>query len=49
MPYALVATNDRLSAGLADGQLWGSLNRGDSRVALQRRGETLDALDHARG
>jgi photosystem II stability/assembly factor-like uncharacterized protein len=30
MPYALLALEDRLFAGLADGQLWQSLDRGDS-------------------
>jgi len=30
MPYALVATGDRLFAGLADGQLWQSADQGDS-------------------
>jgi hypothetical protein len=30
MPYALVATKDRLFAGLADGQLWESNDRGES-------------------
>ena len=30
MPYALVATADRLYAGLANGQIWESRDRGDS-------------------
>ena len=30
MPYALVATDDRLFAGLANGELWESRDRGDS-------------------
>jgi BNR/Asp-box repeat len=30
MPYALVATRDRLFAGLANGELWESRDRGDS-------------------
>jgi photosystem II stability/assembly factor-like uncharacterized protein len=30
MPYALVATNDRVFAGLANGELWESRNRGDT-------------------
>ena len=30
MPYALVATSERLFAGLANGELWASRNRGDS-------------------
>jgi hypothetical protein len=30
MPYALVATEQRLFAGLANGELWESRDRGDS-------------------
>jgi photosystem II stability/assembly factor-like uncharacterized protein len=30
MPYALVTTDHRLFAGMADGQLWESLDRGDT-------------------
>ena len=30
MPSALLATGDRLFAGLSDGQLWESRDRGDS-------------------
>jgi photosystem II stability/assembly factor-like uncharacterized protein len=30
MPYALVATEARLFAGLANGELWESRDRGDS-------------------
>ena len=30
MPYALVATSERLFAGLANGELWESRDRGDS-------------------
>jgi photosystem II stability/assembly factor-like uncharacterized protein len=44
MPYALLATDDRLFAGLADGRLWQSRDRGDSWTALQLRGGALDAL-----
>ena len=44
MPYALVATDGRLFAGLADGQLWESRDRGDSWTPLQLRGGALDAL-----
>ena len=40
MPYALVATRDRLFAGLANGELWESRDRGDS----WRRCELLEAL-----
>src|SRR5436305_1675865 len=34
----------RLFAGLADGQLWGSRDRGDNWTALQLGGDTLDAV-----
>src|SRR5262245_30853486 len=44
MPYALVATDARLFAGLADGQLWQSRDRGDHWTALQIAGDPLDAL-----
>jgi hypothetical protein len=44
MPYALVAADGRLFAGLADGQLWESRDRGDTWTRLQLRGGTLDAL-----
>jgi photosystem II stability/assembly factor-like uncharacterized protein len=50
MPYALVATDGRLFAGLSDGRLWESHDRGDTWTALQLGGDTLDALvalDHA--
>jgi photosystem II stability/assembly factor-like uncharacterized protein len=49
MPYALVATDGRLFAGLANGQLWQSGDRGDTWTALQLDGDSLDAivaLDH---
>jgi hypothetical protein len=44
MPYALVATERRLFAGLGNGQLWESGNRGDSWTALQLDGGSLDAI-----
>src|SRR5436190_6400844 len=44
MPYALVATDGRLFAGLADGQLWESRDHGDSWTLLQLRGAALDSL-----
>jgi photosystem II stability/assembly factor-like uncharacterized protein len=44
MPYALVATEDRLFAGLADGQLWESPDRGESWRACALRGGELTAL-----
>ena len=39
MPYALVATRDRLVAGLANGELWESRDRGDSWRRCEVRGE----------
>src|SRR5439155_22771232 len=50
MPYALLATDGRLFAGLADGRLWESRDQGDAWTVLQLGGDTLDALlalDHA--
>lgn len=44
MPYALLATDDRLFAGLADGQLWQSTDRGDAWSALSLDGEAVDAV-----
>jgi hypothetical protein len=44
MPYALVATERRLFAGLANGQLWESRNRGDSWTDLQLDGDSLGAI-----
>src|SRR5207248_546340 len=44
MPYALVATERRVFAGLANGRLWESGNRGDSWTALQLTGASLDAI-----
>ena len=44
MPYALLAADGRLFAGLADGQLWESRDRGDSWTALRLQGDPLDAL-----
>jgi hypothetical protein len=43
MPYALVATEGRLFAGLADGQLWESNDRGDSWHAWRARGRFTHA------
>jgi hypothetical protein len=51
MPYALVAANGRLFAGLADGQLWESADQGDSWHACTLRGDPLTklhALAHGR-
>lgn len=44
MPYALLATDGRLFAGLADGQLWESRDQGDNWTPLQLGGAALDAL-----
>jgi photosystem II stability/assembly factor-like uncharacterized protein len=44
MPYALVATDGRLFAGLADGQIWQSGDRGDSWSPLRFEGDRLGAL-----
>src|SRR5919197_6011244 len=45
MPYALVAAEGRLFAGLADGQLWESTNRGESWHACALEGEPLMRLN----
>jgi photosystem II stability/assembly factor-like uncharacterized protein len=39
MPYALVATDDRVFAGLANGELWESRDRGDTWQRCEVRGE----------
>src|SRR3989441_2814869 len=44
MPYALVAGDGRLFAGLADGQVWESSDRGDSWRACTLRGDSIPAL-----
>jgi len=44
MPYALVATDGRLFAGLADGQLWESRDRGDTWAAARLEGDELGRL-----
>jgi photosystem II stability/assembly factor-like uncharacterized protein len=44
MPYALVATEDRLFAGLADGGLWESPDRGDTWRACPLAGDPLRAV-----
>jgi hypothetical protein len=52
MPYALVATNRRLFAGMRDGRLWESPDRGDTWRACALRGDAaithLEALACAR-
>jgi photosystem II stability/assembly factor-like uncharacterized protein len=44
MPYALVAARDRLFAGLANGELWESGDRGDTCRACSLEGDRLDRL-----
>src|SRR5919197_559629 len=44
MPYALVAVDWRLFAGLADGQLWESTDRGESWRACALEGDELRRL-----
>jgi photosystem II stability/assembly factor-like uncharacterized protein len=45
MPYALLATNGRLFAGLADGQLWETTDRGESWHACSLEGDALTRLN----
>jgi hypothetical protein len=45
MPYALVATDGCLFAGLADGELWESSDRGESWRACPLEGDTLRRLN----
>jgi photosystem II stability/assembly factor-like uncharacterized protein len=45
MPYALVATEARLIAGLADGQLWESGDRGERWQASVLEGDRLTRLN----
>lgn len=44
MPYALVATDGRVFAGLAHGQIWESSDGGDSWRACTLQGDPLPAL-----
>jgi hypothetical protein len=44
MPYALVAGDGRLFAGLADGQIWESADHGDSWRVLGTQGEPIGRL-----
>jgi photosystem II stability/assembly factor-like uncharacterized protein len=44
MPYALVAGGDRLFAGLADGQIWASADRGETWAACAIEGDDLPEL-----
>jgi photosystem II stability/assembly factor-like uncharacterized protein len=44
MPYALVATEDRLFAGFSDGQIWESTDRGEHWRAGRVDGDAIPAL-----
>ena len=44
MPYALLAAEGRLFAGLADGQIWESTDGGDRWAALRLEGERIGSL-----
>jgi len=44
MPYALLATDGRLFAGLADGQLWESRDQGESWSPLRLNGDAPESL-----
>ena len=44
MPYGLLATDGRLFAGLADGQLWQSRDQGESWSPLRLNGDAPEAL-----
>jgi hypothetical protein len=44
MPYALLATDGRVFAGLSDGRIWGSRDRGDTWSALHLEGDPLGGL-----
>ena len=44
MPYALVAGQDRLFAGLADGQIWESRDRGETWHACRFQGDPIAGL-----
>jgi hypothetical protein len=45
MPYALVATEGRLFAGLSDGQIWESGDRGDTWHHLRLDGASVPAVN----
>ena len=44
MPYALVAVEGGLLAGFADGQIWGSADRGDTWDPYALHGDPLTEL-----
>ena len=43
-PYALLPTDGRLFAGLADGQLWESRDRGDTWACCRVEGDALPGV-----
>ena len=45
MPYALISTERRLFAGLADGQLWSSMDRGKTWHASLLEGDRLPRIN----
>jgi photosystem II stability/assembly factor-like uncharacterized protein len=45
MPYALVSTERRLFAGLADGQLWASMDRGETWHPSKLEGDRLPRIN----
>jgi hypothetical protein len=45
MPYALVSTERRLFAGLADGELWASMDRGNTWQASLLEGDRLPRIN----
>ena len=45
MPYALVATERRVFAGFADGQLWASSDRGENWRACAIEGDRLERIN----
>jgi hypothetical protein len=49
MPYVLVTTGRRVFAGMADGQLWESPDRGDTWRRCLLRGDSLTELDALAG
>ena len=44
MPYTLLATDGRLFAGLADGQLWETHDQGGSWSPLRLNGDAPESL-----
>ena len=44
MPYALLAADSRVFAGLANGELWESRDRGDTWTAVKLEGDTLSGV-----